>query len=226
MLPLPTAAVADACIRLGLQVRVGPAQIRPLIAGQRISGPAVPVRHAGSVDVFLEGMLHAPSGGVLVIDNGGRLDEACVGDLTAWAAKGAGLGAIAIWGCHRDGAELRQMGFPLWSLGHLPSGPQRLDPRPADGLDRCGFGTVSVGRQDWTYADDDGIIFVAAEQRPRVEAAAAAIVATERKQALAAEAGLSMLHQLDVAGYVAARKVEPTLTFREHLRRRGGGIEE
>ena len=33
---------------------------------------ALPVRHFGSVDVFLEGMQRAHSGDVLVVDNGER----------------------------------------------------------------------------------------------------------------------------------------------------------
>jgi regulator of RNase E activity RraA len=41
-------------------------------------------------------------GDVLVVDNGGRLDEACVGDLVALEAKHAGVAGIAIWGLHRD----------------------------------------------------------------------------------------------------------------------------
>jgi len=51
---LATAAVADASLRLGLPVRTGPVALRALIPGQSFSGPARPVTHLGSVDVFLE----------------------------------------------------------------------------------------------------------------------------------------------------------------------------
>jgi hypothetical protein len=37
----------------------------------------LPVRHYGSVDVFLEAFGRAQAGDVPVIDNGGRSDEAC-----------------------------------------------------------------------------------------------------------------------------------------------------
>jgi regulator of RNase E activity RraA len=37
-----------------------------------------PAQHAGSVDVFLEAFGTAAPGDVLVVDNGGRLDESCV----------------------------------------------------------------------------------------------------------------------------------------------------
>jgi regulator of RNase E activity RraA len=37
-----------------------------------------PAQHVGSVDIFLEALEGAAPGEVLVVDNGGRLDEACV----------------------------------------------------------------------------------------------------------------------------------------------------
>ncbi len=75
-------------------------------------------------------------------------------------------------------------------------------------------------------ADDDGVIFVAAKHRKAVEAAAQAIVATERKQAQGAAHGILVSKQLDLEGYLAARAANPKLTFREHLRNKGGAIEE
>ena len=48
-------------------------------------------RHYGSVDVFLEAMEMASPGEVLVVDNAGRRDEACIGDLIALETKMEGL---------------------------------------------------------------------------------------------------------------------------------------
>jgi len=45
-----------------------------------IAGRVLPVRHYGSVDVFLEAMGMAQPGDILVIDKGGRMDEGCIGD--------------------------------------------------------------------------------------------------------------------------------------------------
>jgi regulator of RNase E activity RraA len=77
---LSTPLVADACVRCGVPLRAAPAGIRPVVAGQRVAGRVLPARHYGSVDVFLEALGQAGAGDVLVIDNGGRTDEACVGD--------------------------------------------------------------------------------------------------------------------------------------------------
>ena len=70
---LSTPLIADAALRLKIPFRIAPAGIRPVSPGQRVAGPALPVRHFGSVDVFLEAMQDAQPGDVLVIDNGGRL---------------------------------------------------------------------------------------------------------------------------------------------------------
>ena len=65
----------------------------------------------------------------MVIDNGGRDDEGCIGDLITLEAATAGLGGILVWGRHRDSAELRRIGLPLFSLGACSTGPRRLDDR-------------------------------------------------------------------------------------------------
>ncbi len=69
---LSTPLIADACVRLGLPLRLAPAAIRPLIAGSRVAGSALPTRHYGSVDIFLEAMESAKPGDVLVINERDR----------------------------------------------------------------------------------------------------------------------------------------------------------
>src|SRR5438045_5235079 len=86
---LSTPLIADAALRLEIPFRISPPGIRPVTANQRLAGPALPARHFGSVDVFLEAMQDAKPGDVLVIDNGGRLDEGCIGDLTSLEAETA-----------------------------------------------------------------------------------------------------------------------------------------
>src|SRR5437867_13136588 len=92
---LTTPHVADACLRRGVDVRGAPSNLRPLSSSScRIAGTVRPARHYGSVDVFLEAIERARPGDVLAVDNGGRADEACVGDLLVLEAKAAGLAAL------------------------------------------------------------------------------------------------------------------------------------
>jgi regulator of RNase E activity RraA len=193
---------------------------------QRLVGPALPVRHFGSVDVFLEAMQGAHPGDVLVIDNGGRLDEGCIGDLTALEAENCGLAGIIVWGAHRDTPELREIRLPIFSYGTWPSGPQRLDTRDSSALHSARFGNFVVERSDVAFADDDGCLFVAAKHAGDPLSVAHEIWERERRQAEAIKSGRSLREQLDFARYLAKRAADPSYTFREHLRKISGAIEE
>jgi len=222
---LPAAAVADALVRLGLPVLLAPAAIRRAFPGEPVSGPAIPVRHFGSVDVFLEAYESATPGGVLVIDNDGRDDEACIGDLTVAEAKLAGFVGIVLWGHHRDTAALPGIGLPVWSLGTLPAGPRTARPMTGDAFAGAHVGACLVTRSEVVVADDDGTVFVEAGRWPEVEAVAGRIVADESRQAELISHGTSLRHQLDFGGYLARRAADPGYTLRRHLAERGGAIE-
>jgi len=223
---LTCAHLADGCIRARVPVRCGPAQLRAAVPGSRLAGRAVPARHAGSVDVFLEALEEAAPGDVLVVDNGGRLDESCVGDLVALEAQHAGLSGIVIWGLHRDSAEIRAIGLPVFSLGTIPTGPLRLEARSGDALASATVGDWTVNRGDLVAGDEDGVLFVPAGRAEEVFTLAETIRDTERGQAERIGAGVSLRTQVKFGTYLAHRRQTPSLTFRDHLRAVGGAIEE
>lgn len=224
MTNLATAAVADASLRLGLPVRSAPASVRPLLPGRLFSGPARPVTHLGSVDVFLEVIDDAPAGSVLVIDNGGRTDEACVGDLIALEAHSAGVSGIVIWGLHRDTAQLREIALPIVSLGATPFGPRRVPPG-GRAMRSAFFDGAAVTESDLVIGDDDGVVFVAPDRRAEVLELAAQIQLVEGAQAERMRGGVSLREQLDFSGYRARQAVDPAYSLRDHLAERGGAIE-
>ena len=223
---LTTAHLADACVRAGLPVRCAPAGTRAVVPGSRLLGPAVPARHVGSVDVFLEAFGAAAPGGVLVVDNGGRLDESCVGDLVVLEARAAGLAGVVIWGLHRDTADIREIGLPVFSLGSLPSGPLSVGPRVEGGLAEAVVGTWRIGPSDLVLGDDDGVLFVPLDRADELFTLAEGIRDTERRQAGRIRAGEPLRDQVRFAEFLAAREADPGLTFRAHLRAVGGAIEE
>lgn len=225
MTGLTTAHLTDGCIRSGVEVRCAPAGTAPVAGGMRLAGRVLPVRHAGSVDIFLEALQRAEPGDVLVVDNGGRLDEACVGDLMVLEAAGAGLAGVLIWGLHRDTAEIREIGLPVFSLGAMPTGPLRIDARADDALDAAAVGQWTVTSADHVFADDDGAIFVPGDRVDDVVAAATAIRDTERAQAERSRAGTSLRDQLRFGDYLEKRAADPALTLRQHLADIGGAIE-
>lgn len=223
---LATPLVADACLRLGLPLRIAPSGIRAVPTGSRVAGRALPVRHYGSVDVFLEAMGEAQPGDILVIDNGGRLDEGCIGDLTALEAQASGLGGMVVWGCHRDTAELECIGFPVFSYGTWPAGPQRLDPRDPDALATARFGDLEVSREEVVFGDSDGVLFAPVQRVEEILSAACSIWRTERRQAEGVQAGRKLREQLRFDEYLAKRSTDPAYNLRRHLRDIGGAIEE
>ena len=222
---LSTPALADACLKVGVAPRLAPLGLRPILSGARAAGRALPARHAGSVDVFLEALGAARAGDVLVIDNAARGDEACIGDLVALEASAAGLAGILVWGLHRDTSELGAVGLPVWTFGATPVGPRRLDPRPPDALTRARFGDEWVGTGDLVFADEDGAVFLEASRAPEVFEAAARIARTEKEQARRVREGRTLREQFHFAEFLESRKARPALTFREYLQAIGGAIE-
>lgn len=219
---LSTPLVSDAVMQAGLPLRIAPMGLRQVNgAGAVLAGPVLAARHRGSVDVFLEAMERARGGELLVIDNQGRLDEGCMGDLVAIEAWQAGLAGIVVWGCHRDTAELQTIPLPVFSYGAYPAGPARSDAL----VEETSFGDVRFREGEQIFVDGDGAIFLESEHVEAVLKAAEEIARKERAQADEVRNGRSLREQLRFGEYLAQRRADPTLTLRRHLQRVGGAVE-
>lgn len=223
---LSTPLIADACLRLAIPLRLAPAGIRPISVEHHIAGRVLPVRHYGSVDIFLEAMGNSEQEDILVIDNNGRVDEGCIGDLTALEARASGLAGIIVWGAHRDTTELIEIDLPIFSYGTCPAGPQRLDARDADALTAAHFGDLELTNNDVAFADADGVLFVTGEKVRQVLSMAHDIWEKERQQAQTIQSGQRLREQLQFDDYLIKRSMDVSYTFRQHLRNIGGAIEE
>src|SRR5262249_62292778 len=98
---LSTPLVADACIRRGVPLRVAPPGVAAVGSGRPIAGRALPARHYGSVDVFLEAFSSAEQGDVLVVDNGGRAGGGGHGGPGGPGGRAGGRGGVGGGGGER-----------------------------------------------------------------------------------------------------------------------------
>ena len=168
----------------------------------------------------------AAPGDVLVADNGGRLDEACVGDLVALEAQAAGVEGYGDLGVTATPLTYGRSGCRSSAWGAIPTGPLRLGARAHDALESAVVGDWAVSREDLVLGDDDGVLFLPSPQAEESFTLAETIRDTERRQAERIRAGASLRTQVQFRAYLAKRENTPFLSFREHLRTVGGAIEE
>ena len=95
-------------------------------------------------------------GKVLVIDGGGSLRCALVGDLIAEAAIKNGWEGIIVYGCIRDSAPINQMNIGIKALN---TNPTKTVKRKTGLLNEVvNFANVTFKPGAFVYSDEDGIL--------------------------------------------------------------------
>lgn len=101
--------------------------------------------------------LESPGEGrVLVIDGGGSLRRALVGDQLAALAASNGWAGIVVYGCIRDSVAIADMDIGLLALDTHPLKTKKRNAGEADIA--VSFGGVTFLPGEWLYADQDGVI--------------------------------------------------------------------
>lgn len=151
-----TLGTADLVDQLGDGVRSCDLQLRQLGGRTRFAGPLRTVRCSGD-NALLKQVLSTPGdGGVLVVDGGGSLHSALVGDLIAGAAVDNGWSGLVLHGVVRDAVALAGLPIGIKALGTNPRKSRKAAEGEVDVV--VGFGGVVFAPGEWVFSDEDGIL--------------------------------------------------------------------
>jgi len=173
---LSTTNVSDALDSIGL-LRNAAVGVLPMWDCPKIVGPAVTLKIAAAGMTPSKGHLGneaidvAKPGDVIVIDNGGRIDESCWGGILAFGAKKKGIAGIVIDGAHRDLDDIKKVRLPVFAKGVVPCTARgRIMQDATNTLIRCGNAQVRPG--DIIMGDDNGVVVIPLEKAEDVLKAA------------------------------------------------------
>jgi len=152
------AATADLVDQYGAELRVCDVQFRQF-GGQRVFTGPVRTVSCHEDNGLLRDLVRTPGVGcVLVVDGGGSLHAALVGDVLAGAAVQNGWAGLVIHGAVRDSAALAGLGLGIKALG---TNPRKSGKTGTGAVDvPVTFGGVTFQPGDVLHADDDGIVLL------------------------------------------------------------------
>ena len=135
-------------------------QFRQFGGVTRFSGPAVTVR-CHEDNALLKSVLSEPGEGrVLVVDGGGSLHCALMGDIIAGLAVTNGWAGAVIHGVVRDVAVLRTLELGIKALGSNPRKSTKTGAGERDVIVSFGGATFAPG--SLVFSDDDGVVVLPA----------------------------------------------------------------
>jgi RraA family protein len=181
---LPVANVSDVMSRMA----AGGASLRPYYRGARMVGPAITVKSRPGDNLMVHKALDiAEPGDIVVVDAGGDLTNAIIGELMVAHAIQRGLGGIVIFGAIRDSEELSAGSFPVFAAGVTHRGPYKDGPGEVNVPIAIGGMVIHPG--DLVCGDADGMVSVPLESIEEVFTAATKKHAAETRQMEAIKTG-------------------------------------
>ena len=172
---IPVANVSDSMHRMS----AGGARLRPMHRGGRMAGPAFTVKTRPGDNLMVHKALDlADPGDVIVVDAGGDLTNALIGEIMSSYAHARGIAGMVIDGAIRDADEIRQSAFPVYAAGVTHRGPYKDGPGEINVPVAIDGMVIEPG--DLVLGDGDGLLCVP------FEATAAVLAAAQDKQKLEA----------------------------------------
>ncbi len=149
-------STADLVDELGDAVQSVSLQFQNIGGHARFSGPIRTVR-CHRDNALLKAILSTPGdGAVLVVDGGGSLESALVGDLIAALGVEHGWAGIIVNGVIRDRVAIGELPIGVKALGSNPRKSSKTGAGEADVVVSFGGATFRPGATVWS--DEDGIL--------------------------------------------------------------------
>jgi regulator of ribonuclease activity A len=151
-------ATADLVDEYGESLSSVPLQLRSFGQHARFAGPAVTVRCFEDNALLKQTLAEHPDpvGSVLVIDGGGSLRSALVGDLIAGIAVDRGWAGIVVHGCIRDSVAIDGLAIGIKALGTNPRKSGKTGAGSVNEVIEIGGVAISPGQV--VHSDEDGIV--------------------------------------------------------------------
>jgi RraA family protein len=125
----------------------------------KMTGPALTVRTRPGDNLMVhKALTMIQPGDVLVIDAGGDLTNAIIGEIMVTAAKAKGLGGLVVYGAIRDAEALRTGTLPVFARGVTHRGPYKDGPGEINVPVNLGGMVVNAG--DLVVGDADGVVSI------------------------------------------------------------------
>jgi 4-hydroxy-4-methyl-2-oxoglutarate aldolase len=185
---LGVATVHEAIGRAGY---LGPG-LRPIQEGTRIGGTAVTALCWPGDNLMIHAAVEqCQAGDLLVVTTTSPCTDGLFGELLATSLAARGVRGLVIETGVRDVAELRAMGFPVWSAAVSAQGTVKETPGAVNVPVSIGGQIVRPG--DAIIADDDGVVCVPrGDIGPALTAAQARVAKEERNRKALADGQLGL----------------------------------
>lgn len=152
---IPVANVSDSMSRMN----AGGACLRPLHAGGPLAGPALTVKTRPGDNLMVhKALMMAEPGDVIVVDAGGDLTNALIGELMLSYGIKKGIAGVVINGAVRDSGWIRNNTLPVFAAGVTHRGPYKDGPGEINTALAIGGMVIEPG--DLILGDDDGFVCV------------------------------------------------------------------
>jgi len=155
---------ADLCDQAEPQIRSGTVRVvGPMFhsyGGRRaFHGPVTTLKLYEDNSLVRKALESAGNGRVLVVDGGGSLRCALVGDQLARLGVANGWAGIVVYGCIRDSRAIGEMDIGVLALATHPQKSVKKGIGDADVP--VSFGGVTFSPGEHLYADEDGVVVAA-----------------------------------------------------------------